>query len=111
MFALMLDPRFKCLRVVENYVGCRACICLATEYDANAVILLVMTMFEVLNPTIQACAVKVVGLLLDLVTPLKKTIIFLVWAHLWKSHHVHSLLGSCPCSRSCLYPLLHVLIP
>ncbi len=28
MLALMLDPRFKSLKVVENYVGCGACICL-----------------------------------------------------------------------------------
>ncbi len=50
MFTLMLDPRFKYLKVVENYVGHGACICLATKYDANAIILLLMTMFEVLNP-------------------------------------------------------------
>jgi hypothetical protein len=39
MFALMLDPRFKSLRVMENYVGCGACICLIAEYDVNVVIL------------------------------------------------------------------------
>jgi hypothetical protein len=38
MFALMLDPRFKSLRVVENYVERGACICLAAEYDVNAII-------------------------------------------------------------------------
>jgi hypothetical protein len=52
MFAFMLDPRFKSLKVVENYVGCGACIRFSTEYDANAIILLVMTMFEVLNPIV-----------------------------------------------------------
>jgi hypothetical protein len=44
---------FKPLRVVENYVGHGACIHLVVEYDANAIILLLMTMFEVLNPTIK----------------------------------------------------------
>jgi hypothetical protein len=57
----MFDPKFKSLRVVENYVGPGACIYLIVEYDVNAVIPLLMTMFEVLNLTIQACAVKVVG--------------------------------------------------
>jgi hypothetical protein len=59
MFALMLDPQFKSLRVVENYVGCGACICFDVEYDVNATILFLMTMFEILNPTIQTCAIKV----------------------------------------------------
>jgi len=61
MLTLMLDPRFKSLRVVENYVGHGNCICLIVEYDANVIIPLLMTMFEVLNPTVQACAVEVVG--------------------------------------------------
>jgi hypothetical protein len=42
-------------------VGCGACICLATEYDANAVIPLLMITFEVLNPFVHACAIEVVG--------------------------------------------------
>ncbi len=57
----MLDPRFKSLRVVENYVGRAACIHLATKYDVNAIIPLLMTMFEVLNTIVQACVIKVVG--------------------------------------------------
>ncbi len=57
----MLNPRFKSLKVVGNYVGCGACICFVAKYDANAIIPLLMTMFEVLNPTIQACVVEVVG--------------------------------------------------
>jgi hypothetical protein len=57
----MFDPRFKSLMVVENYVGPGACICLVVEYDVNTVIPLLMTMFEVLNPIVQACVVKVVG--------------------------------------------------
>jgi hypothetical protein len=49
MFAFMLNLRFKSLKVVENYVGCRACICFVAEYDANAIIPLLMIMFEVLS--------------------------------------------------------------
>jgi hypothetical protein len=53
MLALMLYLQFKSLRVVENYVGRLACIHLVAKYDANAIIHLVMTMFEVLNLTIK----------------------------------------------------------
>jgi len=52
MLALMFDPRFKSLRVVENYLGRGAYIYLIAEYDANVVIPLLMIMFEILNPTI-----------------------------------------------------------
>jgi hypothetical protein len=48
----MFDPRFKSLRVVENYVGLGACIYLVAEEDVNAIIPLLMIMFEVLNPII-----------------------------------------------------------
>jgi hypothetical protein len=61
MLVLMLDFRFKSLRVVENYVGCGACICFDVEYDANVIILILMTVFEVLNLIIQTCAIKVIG--------------------------------------------------
>ncbi len=61
MFILMLDPRFKSLKVVENYVGRGACICLVTKYDVNIIIPLLMIMFEVLNPFVQAWVVEVVG--------------------------------------------------
>jgi hypothetical protein len=61
MLVLMLDPRFKSLRVVENYVGRGTCICLDAEYDDNAIIPLRMTMFEVLHLIVQACVVEVVG--------------------------------------------------
>jgi hypothetical protein len=54
MFALMLDPCFKFLRVLENYVGWGNVICLATKYDAKVVIPLLMIIFYVLNLTIQA---------------------------------------------------------
>jgi len=53
MFALMVYLQFKSLRVVENYVGRGACIYLVAKYDANTIIHLVMTMFEVLNLTMK----------------------------------------------------------
>jgi hypothetical protein len=53
MFSLMLYLQFKSLKVVENYVGRGACIHLVAEYDVNAIIHLVMAMFEVLNLTIK----------------------------------------------------------
>ncbi len=61
MLALVLDPRFKSLKVVENYVGHGACIPFVVEQDANVVIPLLMIVFEVLNPIVQACAIEVVG--------------------------------------------------
>jgi hypothetical protein len=86
------DPPFKSLKVVENYVGHGACIRLVVEYDANEIVPLLMIVFEVLNPIVQTCVVKSIGfvvmllwILFDLVTLLKKTIIYLVWVHLWKS--------------------------
>jgi hypothetical protein len=61
MLTLMLDPRFKSLRVVENYVGHGACIHLVAKYDVNAIILLLMIVFEVLNLIVQAYPIEVVG--------------------------------------------------
>jgi hypothetical protein len=60
MLTLVLDPRFKSLKVVENYVGRGACIWLVTEYDVNVIIPLLMTVFEVLNLIVQTCAIEVV---------------------------------------------------
>jgi hypothetical protein len=77
---------------VENYVGHGACIRLVTKYDANAIIPLLMIIFEVLNPIVQTCAIEAIGyvvmllwIMLDLMTLLKKKIIYVVWVHLWKS--------------------------
>jgi hypothetical protein len=39
MLALMLDPCFKSLRVVESFVGHDNAIRLATEYDVKKIIL------------------------------------------------------------------------
>ncbi len=50
MFALMFDPHFKSLWVLENYVGRGNVIHLVIEYDAKVVISLMMIIFDVLNP-------------------------------------------------------------
>jgi hypothetical protein len=52
MLAIMFDPCFKSLKVVENYVGCGACIRLTFEYDANVIIKFLMIIFEILNPIV-----------------------------------------------------------
>jgi hypothetical protein len=61
MLSIMLDPRFKSLRVVKNYVGCEDYIHLGSKYDANAIILLLIMVFEILNPTISKCITIVAG--------------------------------------------------
>ncbi len=110
----MLDPRFKSLRVVENYVGRGACIHLIAEYDANAVIPLLMTMFEVLNLTVQACAIKVVGFVAKFCDSIEKdNNLFNVGA----SMENYGRIIMCICCwgvvfvGSYVYSLLHVLIP
>jgi len=57
----MFDSHFKFLQILENYVGWGNVICLATKYDAKVVILLLMIIFDVLNPTIQAFTTQVDG--------------------------------------------------
>ncbi len=82
-------PRFKSLKVVKNYVGCGACICLVTEYDANIVILLLMTMFEVVNPIVQAWAIEIVGSITRFSVSIEEANnIFGVGASMKKSSHV-----------------------
>jgi len=61
MLAFMFDPRFKSLWVLENYVGRGDVIHLVIEYDAKVVILLMMTIFDVLNSINQAFATQVGG--------------------------------------------------
>jgi hypothetical protein len=46
MLALMLDPCYKSLRVVEKHVGCGNAIHLASKYDLKGVIPLLMTNFD-----------------------------------------------------------------
>jgi hypothetical protein len=52
MLALMLDPCYKSLWVVENYVGRGNAIRLACEYDMKKFISFMMTIFDKLNPYI-----------------------------------------------------------
>jgi hypothetical protein len=54
MLALMLDSRFKFLRVVESFVGCGNAIRFSTEYDAKEVIPFIMIFFNQLNPIVEA---------------------------------------------------------
>ncbi len=61
MRVLMFGPRFKSLKVVENYVGHGAYIHLVAKYDVNAIILFLVIVFEVINSIVQACVVEVVG--------------------------------------------------
>jgi hypothetical protein len=46
MMAIMLDPHFKILHIVESLVGCENVIKLASEYNDKIVILLLMVCFE-----------------------------------------------------------------
>jgi hypothetical protein len=57
MLTLMLDPRYKSLLVVENYMGHGNAICLAFKYDMKENIPLLMTIFKRLNLFIQSQAV------------------------------------------------------
>jgi len=59
MFVIMLDPYFKSLQVVKNYVAHGEIICFAFEYDGKITIPLLMTCFDRLNPISQACTIIV----------------------------------------------------
>jgi hypothetical protein len=52
MMAIMLDPHFKSLHIVEDLLGHGNAIQLATKYDAKFVILLLMVYFERMNPIV-----------------------------------------------------------
>jgi hypothetical protein len=54
MLALMVDPHYKTLWVVENYVGHGNAIYLAIGYDLKEHIPLLVIVFERLNLFIQA---------------------------------------------------------
>jgi len=47
---IMLDPRFKALRIVESLAKCKNATKLTFEYDAKVVILFQMVCFDQLNP-------------------------------------------------------------
>ncbi len=61
ILAIMFDPRFKFLQILENYVGWGNVIHLDPKYGAKAIFLLLMIIFYVLNLTIQAYATQVDG--------------------------------------------------
>jgi hypothetical protein len=46
MMVIMLDPSFKALRIVENLVGCKPIIWLASKYDVKVVVPLLMVCFD-----------------------------------------------------------------
>jgi len=54
MLALMLDPCFKSLWVVESFVGHGNVIHFVVEYDVKEVIPLLMTLLDQLNLIIEA---------------------------------------------------------
>jgi hypothetical protein len=85
---------------VENYVGCGVYVPLATKYDANAMILLLMIMFEVLNLTIQACAIKFVRFIVRFGDFIEKdNNIFGVGASMEESSHTFVVGELCLCLR------------
>jgi hypothetical protein len=85
---------------VENYVGCGVYIPLATEYDINAMILLLMIMFEVLNLIIQACAIKFVIFIVRFGDFIEKdNNIFGVGASMEESSHTFVVGELCLCLR------------
>jgi hypothetical protein len=49
MMAIMLDPHFKALCIVENLVRHKNAFRLTSEYDVKIVILLLMVCFDMLN--------------------------------------------------------------
>jgi hypothetical protein len=49
MMAIMLDPRFKALRIMANLVGRANAIRLVFEYDVKVVVPLLMVCFDRLN--------------------------------------------------------------
>jgi hypothetical protein len=45
----MLDPHFKSLQIIQNYMGLEVVVQIATKYDCEVLILL--TMYNKLTPT------------------------------------------------------------
>jgi hypothetical protein len=58
--AIMLDPCFKALHIVENLVGCGNAIQLASEYDVKVVIPLLMVCFGRLNLVVGISAIAAI---------------------------------------------------
>lgn len=54
-----MDPHFKSLWIMENYVGHGEAICFASHYDVKTIMPLLMTCFDQLNPNSQGCGTTV----------------------------------------------------
>jgi hypothetical protein len=63
MMAIMFDPCFKALCIVENLVGCRNAFQLAYEYDVKVVVPLLMVCVDMLNPTIGTSAIATIDVI------------------------------------------------
>jgi hypothetical protein len=92
MLAIVLDPHFKSLQIVESYVGLGATIHLAFEYDTKTRIPLLMASFDQLNPTCQDVQLLLMCSILNLKK--KKKVICLVLEHPWRNPLVLLLLGN-----------------
>lgn len=57
MLALILDPCFKFLQVVEIFVGCSNAIRFITKYDVKNIIPFFMIVFYQLNPIVEAVVI------------------------------------------------------
>jgi len=66
MFVITLDPYFKILQVVKNYVAHGEVICFAFEYDGKIMIPLLMIFFDQLNLISQACAIFLMSMFFNL---------------------------------------------
>jgi hypothetical protein len=53
MLALMLDPHFKYLRIVESFVRRGNALCFAIEYDVKELIPFLMNVFDWMNPIVE----------------------------------------------------------
>jgi hypothetical protein len=53
----MLDPQFRHLCVMKNYVGCRNIIRLIVKYDLKVIIAIFMNFFNQLNLIVEECEI------------------------------------------------------
>jgi hypothetical protein len=54
MFALMLDPRFKNMWLVANYLRCEFTSSLVAKYDVCLLLLLLMQCYNIRMPSVVA---------------------------------------------------------
>jgi hypothetical protein len=59
--AIMSNPCFKALHIVENLVGCGNAIRLASEYDVKVDVLLLMVCFDWLNLVVGTFAIATIN--------------------------------------------------